>query len=122
MSTLDDLETGWTSGGWMDDTPLSSEPLPPPPPLTFSMPPVEPVEPFRAAPAPARKQSTPRRSTKAAKKATKKSTKKAARKSVKKTAKKPAKKAARKPAKKAARRTPAKKAASRRPASKKGRR
>ena len=62
MSTLDDLETGWTSGGWMDDTPLSSEPLPPPPPLTFSIPPVEPVEPFRAAPAPAaaKRTSAPR--------------------------------------------------------------
>src|SRR5574338_502115 len=114
MSTLDDLETGWTSGGWMDDTPLSSEPLPPPPPLTFSLPPVEPAEPFRAAPAPAKKRnSAPRRSTKAAKKTTGKSASKGGK--TKKVAKKPARKAPKRmPAEKAAKRTPPKKAASRR--------
>ena len=77
MSGLDDMETGWTSGGWLEDTPMSGEPLPPPTPSpAFAMParPAAPTpSPFRE---PMAKPARPRR-TAAKKTAKKKAVKKA---------------------------------------------
>lgn len=85
MSAQDDFETGWTSGGWMDDSPMSNEPTPPPPPppaLTF-VPLEEPVmsaeqpKPSEPARKPATRKAAPRKAAKKAAKSGRKAAKRA---------------------------------------------
>jgi hypothetical protein len=122
MSAQDDFETGWTSGGWMDDSPMSNEPLPPPPPppaLAFTPMdepirlPEKPASTPKRARKPAARKAAPRKPAKKARKASKSGGKKAAKRAPAK------KKATRAPAKK---RAPVKKRAARRPAKKGARR